>query len=245
MKEKEKRNEALQSPVLVRALYFNSFFFLIYTRINFFFRCQTRLPVSLHFFYIYSIQAMELYRDISFLSTQSKEDRPSITITNLIKDKYREMPEITSEDMIQGYIPSPRLHLTNTILTIPRQRQPRFITSSKALIRPDYCDLCLTDHSTSSAWIRYNERRIDELHKRIDLMLQIEDNEEAHLLLSPSPTTNLTTATVSQRIDDMVMQRPRYRTPLLHYPEHISKFFYFNKVKKKEENIILINISSF
>jgi hypothetical protein len=178
--------------------------------------------------------AMELYRDISFLSTQSKEDRPSITITNLIKDKYREMPEITSKEMIQGYIPSPRLHLTNTIITTPRQRQPRFVNSSKVLVRPDYCDLCLIDHNTSSAWIRYNERRIEELHKRIDLMLQIDDNEEAHLLLSTP--TNLTTATVSQRIDDAMMRRPRYRSRLLHYPDHISKFSsIIDKVKIKEK----------
>ena len=167
---------------------------------------------------------MELYRDISYLSTQAKVDRPpSITITNLIKDKYREMPEITSEEMIQGYVPSPRLHLTNTIITAPRQRQPRFTNTSRVLVRPDYCDLCLTDHTTSSAWIRYNERRIEDLHKRIDLMLQIEDNDEAHLLLSLPPI--LTTATVSQRIDDVLMQKPRYRSRLLHYPDHIGKFF--------------------
>jgi hypothetical protein len=177
---------------------------------------------------------MELYRDISFLSTQSKEDRPSITITNLIKDKYREMPKITSKEMIRGYVPSPRLHLTNTIITTPRQRQPRFVNSSKVLVRPDYCDLCLIDHNTSSAWIRYNERRIEELHKRIDLMLQIDDNEEAHLLLSTP--TNLTTATVSQRIDDALMRRPRYRSRLLHYPDHISKFSsIIDKVKIKEK----------
>jgi hypothetical protein len=42
---KRKRNEALQSIGLARALDFNSFFFLIYTRINFLFRCQTSVCV--------------------------------------------------------------------------------------------------------------------------------------------------------------------------------------------------------
>jgi hypothetical protein len=56
-------------------------------------------------------------------------------------------------------------------------------------------------------------------------MLQIDDSEEAHLLLSTP--ANLTRATVSQRIDDVLIRRPRYRSRLLHYPDHIGKFFYF------------------
>ncbi len=175
---------------------------------------------------------MELYRDISLLSIQSKEDRPSFTIDNLIKDKYRTMPEITSEEMIQGYIPSPRIHIINSVLTSPRQRQPRFLTSSNILIRrPDYCDLCLTDKNTSSAWIRYNERRIEDLQKRIDLMLQIDDDEEVQLLLSP---INPTTATVTQRIDDIIMRRSRYGSPLLYHHNRIRKFLSFTRLKKSK-----------
>jgi hypothetical protein len=180
---------------------------------------------------------MELHRDISFLSNQSKEDRSSLTIANLIKDKYRTMPGITSEEMIQGYIPSPRIHITNSILNSPRQRQPRFQNSSKIIIRPDYCDLCLIDYNTSSAWIRYNERRIEELQKRIDLMLQIDDNEEAQLLISPSIKT--TTATVTQRIDDILMQKPRYRSPLLYHHDRLRKFLYFTRLKNKKMKFIL------
>jgi hypothetical protein len=169
---------------------------------------------------------MELYRDISSLSVQSKEERPSSTATNLIKGKYRSMPGITCQEMIQGYIPSPRIHLTNTLITSPRQRQPRYIPSSRVLTRPDYCDLCLTDHNTSSAWIRYNEKRIDELQKRIDLMLQIDDNEEKFLSLS-SPPIIPTTATVTQRIDDILMRRPRCRSPLLYHHDRLCKLIIF------------------
>ena len=178
---------------------------------------------------------MELYRDISYLSTQSKEDQPSLTIANLIQDKYRSMPGITSDEMLQGYIPSPQIHLIS-----PRQRQPRFTASTNLLIRPDYCDLCLTDHNTNSAWIRYNERRIEELQKRIDIMLQIDDNEEAHLLI---PSRNLpitTTATVTQRIDDLLTTRSRYRSPLLYHHDRICKFFsmFFYKVKKENKKVL-------
>lgn len=150
------------------------------------------------------------HRDLSLVSKQSNDDYSTITYTNLIKDKYRSMPAITSHEMIQAYVPSPRIHLATSI----RQRQPRFLTSSNMLIRPNYCDLCSTDHYTSSAWVRYNERRIEELQKRIDIMLQIDDNEEAQLLLTPDyllPST--TVATVSQRIDDLLTARPRYPIP--------------------------------
>lgn len=175
---------------------------------------------------------MELYRDITLLSNQSKEDRPSLTITNLIKDKYRVMPEITSEEMIQGYIPSPRIHLTNYLLTSPRQRQPRYITSSQILTRPDYCDLCLTDHNTSSAWIKFNERRIEEFQKRIDLMLQIDDDEEVQLLLSP--TINTIKPTVTQRIDDILLRKSRYRSPILYHHDRICKYLNFTRLKNKD-----------
>ncbi|CAF2831824.1 unnamed protein product [Rotaria sp. Silwood2] len=148
---------------------------------------------------------MELYQDISSLS---KEDKPSSTIVNIIKDKYRSMPGLTSEDMIKAYMPSPKVHITKCLLDSSRQRQPRFLTSSKILTRPDYCDICLTGHHRSSAWIRYNERRIEELQKRIDLMLQIDDIEEAQLLLS-SPIIP-TTATVTQRIDNILSRRSRH-----------------------------------
>jgi hypothetical protein len=185
---------------------------------------------------------MELTRDIAYLSKQSKEDRPLLTITNVIKDKYRSMPGITSEEMIQGYVPSPRIHIANTLVTLPRQRQPRFVNSSKILIRPDYCNLCLTGHNTSSAWIRYNEKRIEELQRRINLMLEIDDNEEVQLFLSPINRIT-TTATVSQRIDDIIMRRPRYRSPLLYYPDHIGKFLYFTRLKNNEKMKFILKVN--
>lgn len=147
---------------------------------------------------------MELQRDRTILSNDDRSS--SIRITNLMKDKYRQMPEITSEDMIQGYIPSPRIHLTDTFLTIP-QRRPRF---DQVILRPDYSDLCLMNYHKDSAWIRYNEQRIDQLQKRINLMLQIDENEEAQLLLPSLTPIQPTIATVTQRIDDALMISPRY-----------------------------------
>ena len=192
---------------------------------------------------------MELRRDIAYLSNISKEDRPTlITVPNIIKDKYRTMPEITSQDMIQGYIPSPRIHITNSILNSPRQRSPYFIHSKKELPRPIYCDLCLTDHNTSSAWIKYNERRIEELQNRIDLMLQIDDNEDVQLLLSS--TTYPTTPTVTQRIDH-ILNKKSYCSPLINPSDRICKFLNFTRLKNKKKKIIefilkiiLVNIDS-
>ena len=175
---------------------------------------------------------MELQRDRTIRSNQSKDDRSSIRITNMMKDKYRQMPEITSEEMIQGYIPSPRIHLTDTFLTIP-QRRPRFDHSTQFILRPDYSDLCLINAHTDSAWIRYNEQRIEQLQKRINLMLQIDENEEAQLLLSiPSPTI----ATVTQRIDDALMISPRYPHQLIHRGKNI----FFSRLKK---NIFICLVS--
>lgn len=147
---------------------------------------------------------MELYQDITTLSSQAKEEDPlssSLTIARLTKNKYRTMPNITSEDMIRGYIPSPRVYITNS----PRQRQPRF----------DHCDLCLTDYDTSSAWVRYNEQRIDQLQKRIDSMLEIDDNEEYQLLLSPD--------TVTHHIDDILIRKIKRRNQLTSYHNRIRK----------------------
>ncbi|CAF1166687.1 unnamed protein product [Rotaria sordida] len=149
---------------------------------------------------------MEHCRDISLLP---KEDRSSAAIINIIKDKYRSMPGLTSEEMIKGYMPSPKVHINKCLLDLSKQRQPRFLTPSTILTRPDYCDLYLTGHRKNSSWIRYNEQKIEELQKRIDLMLQIDDIEEAQLLLSSTPIIP-TTATVTQRIDDILLRRSKY-----------------------------------
>ncbi|CAF0987094.1 unnamed protein product [Adineta ricciae] len=158
---------------------------------------------------------MELYRDVSLLSTRSKDDRSVSSLTNVTRDKYRTMPDITPEEMLQGYVSSPRRHLTTS------ERQPRFVVPPPSeVIRPDYCTLCFQDHHSSSAWVKYNERRVEQLQRRIDLMLQIDDNEEADMLLTRSvyPTT---VATVSQRIDDILLRKPQYRSPLLFPPDRI------------------------
>lgn len=126
----------------------------------------------------------------------------SFVISRVTHDKYRTMPGMSSEDMLQGYVPSPRISLT---INSPRQRQPRY----------DYCDLCLTDSSSSSAWIRYNEQRIEQLQKRIDLLLQIDDQDESPLLFS--------TETVTQCIDDILMKKPRRRNSFMAYHTRIRK----------------------
>jgi len=106
--------------------------------------------------------------------------------------------------MLQVYLPSPRLQLTNLLTVLPDERANRY----------DYYDLTLTDENLNSAWIRFNEQRIDQIQKRIDLMLQIDDNEEAQMLLSHvHPVTN----TVTDHIDDILLQRTKRRNPTFVY----------------------------
>jgi len=151
-------------------------------------------------FFSSSIQTTELCRDISVLSSQSKEENvPSLS--RLVKRKYREMPNLTSEEMLKGYIPSPRLYIINS----PRQSLY------------DYCDLCLIDHNTSSAWIRYNEHRIEQLQKRIDLMLQFDD--ENQFILSSD--------IIKQNIDDIIITKPKYRNQRNYYYNRIRNFTFF------------------
>ena len=123
----------------------------------------------------------------------------------MIRDKYRTMPGITSEDMLQGYIPSPQMYITDASTNISNQRQPRF----------DYYDLSLTDNSSNSAWIRYNEQRIDQLQQRLDLLLQIDDHEESQMIFS--------TDTVTQRIDDIIMKKIKGRYTTIPYHKRIRK----------------------
>jgi hypothetical protein len=132
------------------------------------------------------------------------------SVIRLTKSKYRSMPCVTSDEMLQGYIPSSRILITDSYFPSSRQRQPRF----------DYWDLCLTNDSSSSGWIHYNEQRIDQLQRRMDLMLHIDDNEEAQLLFSNlNPITN----TVTQRIDDFLMRKSKRRNEHPYYHDRISK----------------------
>ena len=80
--------------------------------------------------------------------------------------------------------------------------------------RTDYAD---KESPTGSAWIRYNEHRIEQLQKRIDLMLQIDDDDEQIV-----PTT----ATVTQRIDDILMNNSLHpRSLLCHHHRSLGKRF--------------------
>jgi hypothetical protein len=92
------------------------------------------------------------------------------------------------------------MYITDSIFNSPRQSQ----------LQPNYgyCDLCLTDHSAGSAWIRYNEQRIEQLQQRMDLMLEIDESDEAHFALSTlNPIRNIST----QRMDDILIRKPRRR----------------------------------
>lgn len=145
---------------------------------------------------------MEFQHDVSIVSNGSRDDQSISTTVRLTTDKYRSMPVITSEEMIQGHIPSPGLCVTNSIVTSSRERPPPLITLPRPIHRMDYAD---KESPTGSAWIRYNEHRIEQLQKRIDLMLQIDDDEQ----IVP------TTATVTQRIDDFLMNQPSNPRSLL------------------------------
>ncbi len=160
---------------------------------------------------MFSIQTTQSYRDISTLLSQTKEENlsSSLSVARLTKSKYRTMPNLTSEEMLQCYIQSPRISITNSTLHSSRERQPRF----------DYSDICLIDHNTNSAWIRYNEQRIDQLQKRIDLMLEIDDENENQLILSSD--------TITRRINDIIMKKSKSRNQMSSYHNRIRKFISF------------------
>lgn len=143
---------------------------------------------------------MEVRTDVTSISTPAKVERPesscSSSISRISKKKHRTKPAESSEQMLQPYLPSPRLQLSSTLILSPRLRQPRY----------DYYDLTLNDQNLNSAWIRFNEEKIDQLQKRIDLMLQIDDHEESEMLLSRiHPITN----TVTEHIDEILYQKPK------------------------------------
>lgn len=144
------------------------------------------------------------------------------------KKKHRTRPAETHEQMLQVYLPSPRLQLTNLLTVLPDERVNRY----------DYYDLTLTDENLNSAWIRFNEQRIDQIQKRIDLMLQIDDNEEAQMLLSHvHPVTN----TVTDHIDDILLQRTKHRNPTIVYStsnDQISK-----KTRRRIFHILIVLFS--
>jgi hypothetical protein len=115
------------------------------------------------------------------------------------------MPGLTSEEMLEGYIPSPRLYITNKPIDCSCQHHSHL----------DYYDLSLTNDNSSSAWIRYNEQRINQLQQRIDLLLQIDDNEENQSIFSSN--------TVTQRIDDIIMKKSKNRNSTISYHKRIRK----------------------
>ncbi|CAF4697537.1 unnamed protein product [Rotaria sp. Silwood1] len=153
-----------------------------------------------------SNQTAQLYRDIAFLSLQSKEEcsTSSELVNRLTKTKYQSMTNKTYKKTFEDYIPSSQILLSNSILNSLRHQQSHF----------DYCNLCLNNHDTNSAWIRYNQGCINQIQKRINLMLQNDDNEEIKFLLS-------STDPITQRINDIHKRKSKRRNHITYYHDRI------------------------
>jgi hypothetical protein len=123
------------------------------------------------------------------------------------------MANLTTEEMLYGYVPSPRTYITDSTIISPRKRHPRF----------DYSDLFSTEYTNNSAWIRYNEQRIEQMQKRIDLMLLIDDNEEAQFLLSPISYST------KSHIDNYLLRKSKRRNPIINYHDRIRMLNLFIK----------------
>jgi len=156
-----------------------------------------RVNSTFFFALIYSfflLKELEIYRNLLNKKTEHEEEeekQQQRSTPRLIQRKYRTLPEITSEQMIQNYVP-----IRHELCSTP---SPRISVRSPRPTRFDYCDLCLNDQDSTSAWIRYNEQRIDQLQKRIDLMLQIDDYEENFFYPIPETTVSQPTNKFKQR----------------------------------------------
>ncbi|CAF1197573.1 unnamed protein product [Rotaria magnacalcarata] len=166
---------------------------------------------------VQSDRTTQLYRDISLIPSHSQEKNPSDSqcTTHLTKSACQSLTSRTGEELFQDYVPSSSMRIENSSLHYSRQRQPRF----------DYCDLCLNDHSTGTSWIRLNEQRIDELQKRIDLMLQNDDIEEAKFL---SANSKLIANTASKRIDSIFMRKSHRQNRITYYHDRILLPYRYN-----------------
>ncbi|UJR29993.1 hypothetical protein I4U23_017540 [Adineta vaga] len=143
-----------------------------------------------------SNRAIQVKHDIVTASPKPREDRPSspMSSTGSSRSRYRYISNITNDEMIPDYLPSSHLYSTS-------------IPCKQTSTQPHYCEICFSDHSSGSAWIRYNEQRMERLQQRIDLMLELDDVEDGQYALS---TLN-STATTTQRIDDILRGRSSYQ----------------------------------
>ncbi|CAF1129915.1 unnamed protein product [Adineta ricciae] len=139
-------------------------------------------------------KTMQLNRNTVIASPKIKEDRsPSpVSSSGSSRSRYRFTSNVNTEEMLPDYIPRSRSYSRSC---------------QETSLEPHYCEICLTDHSSGSAWIRYNEQRMERIQQRINLMLELDDVEDGQYALS---TLN-STATSTQRIDDILSGRSSYR----------------------------------
>ncbi|CAF0755551.1 unnamed protein product [Didymodactylos carnosus] len=150
---------------------------------------------------------MELYTGNEHSIRSSRHNSvnviPSQGTIATIATKYRSIKP-TSQDMINAYMDErctaciPRL-LTSRLepsLALPP-------ISELSLIKPEYVELNYNNYW--SPWIAYNEQRVNDLQKRIELLLQIDDDQDLLTLTAPSLISS-SNRTVTQHIDDILLQ---------------------------------------
>ncbi|CAF1455181.1 unnamed protein product, partial [Didymodactylos carnosus] len=148
--------------------------------------------------------AMELYRDDNYSVQSSRRNSTNIIpMSRSTKAKYS-LIKPSSDDMINTYT-GERCSACMARLLAPRMNPliTRSSISDSSLIKPDYIELDYTDHW--SPWIRYNEQRINDLQKRIELLLQTDDDQDLLAVTAPS-LLEASTKTVTQHIDDILLR---------------------------------------
>ncbi|CAF0758952.1 unnamed protein product [Adineta steineri] len=177
------------------------------------YRQRIREPVSVP---VQSNNAIRVSRDIVTASPKPRQERSSspVSSTGSTRSKYRFLPSTSREEIHQDYLPSPLIYITTPILNSPRQ----------PIIQTEYCNICLTDHGEGSAWIRYNEQRLETLQQRIDLMLEFNDMEDVQSssISSSDSVRNIARASSTQRIDNILMGRSQRRNQLAYNNDQIS-----------------------
>lgn len=152
------------------------------------------------------------------MTSQFEHERQSTSRTSIhsIYDNFQPLESLKNEKTSSIYIPSTRLHTTDSRFDHCQRRQ-------RELSCYDFCDLCVGDTSATSAWVRYNEERIDRLQKRIDRMLEDDDNDEMKYLLSTSKSKR---NSVAQCFDYDLNRKSKHRYQTSRYHNQIRRFKY-------------------
>ncbi|CAF0767186.1 unnamed protein product [Adineta steineri] len=200
------------------------------------YRQRIREPVSVP---VQSNNAIRVSRDIVMPSPKPRQERSSspVSSTGSTRSKYRFLPSTSREEIHQDYLPSPLIYITTPILNSPRQ----------PIIQTEYCDICLTDHGEGSAWIRYNEQRLETLQQRIDLMLEFNDMEDVQSssISSSDSVRNIARASSTQRIDNILMGRSQRRNQLTYNNDQISVPHRTNYRSSRDTNSMVSEFSHY